>query len=48
MAHINSNKNGIIIQLYVVEQSDLDFGQDVNRTPKKAKIRIKENTSRRM
>ena len=27
----------------MVEQSHLDFGQDINRTPE-AKIRIKENT----
>ena len=28
-------------ELYVVEQSDLDFGQDVNRTPKRPKSGLK-------
>ena len=28
-------------ELYVVEQSDLDFGQEVNRTPKRPKSGLK-------
>ena len=28
-------------ELYVVEQSDLDFGQDVNRIPKRPKSGLK-------
>ena len=46
---VNVREGNLDDELYVVEQSDLDFGQDVNRTPKRPnQDQFKENTGRRM